>query len=316
MSINPSKSTSSDLQSATILHGKWFARQFERGIASQVEKVVAANGRAPGLGVILVGDDKASKVYVGMKEKTAKRCGFITKEKRLDASSTQQQVIDAVKSFNTDNEIDGILVQLPLPDHIDENIVVEAISPQKDADGLHPFNQGLLLAGKGVLRPCTPTGAMKLIDLAFSGFDGNIESELDVALVPTADLSGKNAIVIGRSILVGKPVAFLLLEQNATVTVAHSRTSDLPKLVSDADIVVAAVGREEMVKGEWIKPGAIVIDVGINRTSSGSLVGDVAFDEASHRSSAITPVPKGVGPMTVIMLMQNTLKAYEARESV
>ncbi len=296
--------------STKILNGRWLSKQFERSIASQVEKHVADGKRPPGLGVILVGDNPASLAYVGRKEKVAKRCGFVTKEERLSDTATPKELISVIDSYNNDPEIDGILLQLPLPNHLDSDEMLNRISPKKDADGLHPYNQGLLMCGGGELRPCTPSGLMYLIDLAYS--DAQAEGEVDVLKdLPPADLSGKTAVVIGRSILVGKAAAFLLLERNATVTIAHSRTQKIEEVTKGADIVVAAVGRPEMVKGEWIKNGAVVIDVGINRTEEGKLVGDVEFASASEQASAITPVPGGVGPMTVIMLMKNTLKAYE-----
>lgn len=298
-----------------ILDGKWLSLQIERSIANSVSCALESGAqRAPGLGVILVGDNPASLAYVGRKEKVAKRCGFVTKEQRLSHDASPEQLLEAIDSFNTDEEIDGILLQLPLPGTLDADLMLDKISPGKDADGLHPLNQGLLMRGGGVLRPCTPSGLMRLIDLAYASVEAG--SELDESteltkLIPERDLSGKRAVVIGRSILVGKAAALLLLERNATVTIAHSRTADLKGVVREADIVVAAVGREGFVTGDMVREGAIVIDVGINRNAAGKLVGDVAYEEVAAKASAITPVPGGVGPMTVIMLMHNTLRAYE-----
>jgi len=309
-----------------ILDGKWLSLQFERSIANAVRCAVntpspsgtdaesAQVRRPPGLGVILVGDNPASLAYVGRKEKVAKRCGFVTKEIRLSEKVSSQELREVIDSFNEDREIDGILLQLPLPHHLDSNVMLDRIHPSKDADGLHPLNQGLLMRGDGLLRPCTPSGLMRLIDLAFAPVEPGTELDDSVDIfthIPEKDLSGKRAVVIGRSILVGKAAALLLLERNATVTVAHSKTADLSQVVQEADIIVAAVGREGFVTADMVREGAIVIDVGINRNSSGKLVGDVAYEEVASKASAITPVPGGVGPMTVIMLMLNTLKAYQ-----
>lgn len=300
-----------------ILDGKWLSLQIERSIANSVSCALQSGARrSPGLGVILVGDNPASLAYVGRKEQVAKRCGFVTKEQRLSHDASPEQLLAVINSFNADEEIDGILLQLPLPGTLDADLMLDHISPEKDADGLHPLNQGLLMRGGGVLRPCTPSGLMRLIDLAYASVEAG--SELDDAieltkLIPESDLSGKRAVVIGRSILVGKAAALLLLERNATVTIAHSRTDNLKDVVREADIVVAAVGREGFVTGDMVREGAIVIDVGINRNAAGKLVGDVAHEEVALKARAITPVPGGVGPMTVIMLMHNTLRAYEQR---
>jgi len=286
---------------ATIIDGKAYAAALRGRIASGVSAYVKATGRTPGLAVILVGDDPASAVYVRNKGKQTIEVGMTSFEHRLPANTAQIELIALVQKLNADPAIDGILVQLPLPKHINELAVVSAIDPDKDVDGLHVVNAGRLASGLPGLVSCTPLGCMMLISDVLGD-----------------TLSGKNAVVIGRSILVGKPVAQLLLAANCTVTMAHSRTVDLPNVVRQADIVVAAVGRPEMVKADWIKPGACVIDVGINRVPSitegkTKLVGDVAFDEVSAVAGAITPVPGGVGPMTIACLLHNTLQAAQMR---
>ncbi len=295
-----------------ILDGKWLAAQEQKFLRQRLESQRGTK-RAPGLGVILVGDNPASQSYVASKEKMARACGFITKEARLASSADHAQVQAAIEQFNRDPEIDGILLQLPLPAHLDSHSLLDCILPRKDADGLHPHNQGLLLRGRATRIPCTPLGVLKLLDLAFSKEPVEIGSDLRHEL-PAADFAGLRAVVIGRSILVGQPLSLLLLQRNATVLMAHSKSPQLPELVAEADIVVAAVGRPELVKKDWIQQGAVVIDVGINRVASSSgskLVGDVAYAEVFDRCRAITPVPGGVGPMTVSMLLYNTLKSYE-----
>lgn len=291
------------------LDGKWLSQRFQEEIKVVVAREKGQQGRAPGLGVILVGDNPASHAYVANKERIAKACGFKTSEVRLPATCSRASLLEAIHAFNADTSIDGILLQLPLPPGLNQDEFLDAIDPKKDADGLHPVNQGLLVRGGGVLRPCTPLGIMHLIDLAFSEVDIGDPSFLPSQLSRT-NLSGKRAVVIGRSILVGKPVGLLLLERNATVTYSHSKTADIASVVREADIVVAAVGLPRFVQGNWVKPGAVVIDVGINRVASGGLVGDVDFDAVEPIASAITPVPGGVGPMTVAMLMHNTLQSY------
>ncbi len=302
--------------SAKILDGKWLASIYEQDIHRQCQTLSEKFGSAPGLAVILVGDNPASKAYVGRKGKVAARCGIQTFDTRLAASASKEEILEHIVAFNKNPEVDGILLQLPLPGELssESDDLIAAIAPEKDVDGLHPFNQGLLLQGKGVLRSCTPLGVMKMIDLALSDVKSGDDIE-STDQIPVADLSGKKAVVIGRSVLVGKPVSFLLLERNATVTIAHSRTKDLSAVVREADIVVAAVGKEHLVKSDWVHSNAIVIDVGINRTEQGTLTGDVAFDEVAQACSAITPVPGGVGQMTVAMLMHNTLLSYMARMS-
>ena len=296
-----------------ILNGRWLASQYHQLIKDEANGLRPLAGRAPGLGVIIVGKDPASKIYVKNKEKTAReKCGFHAVDIELPSDSSEREIIEAIDSLNKDDSIDGILLQLPLPKGRDEKLCLDSIDPRKDADGLHPLNQGLLFRGEGTLRPCTPMGCMKLIDLAYSEIDPATKPELknDLAKV---DLSGKKAVVIGRSLLVGKPVAQLLLERNATVTTAHSRTQNIEKLCSEADILIAAVGVPKMVKADWVKEGAVVIDVGINRTEEGSLVGDVDFEAVKGKCMAITPVPRGVGPMTITFLMMNTLNAFRRK---
>ncbi len=284
-----------------VLNGKELAAKIAKDIAGVVEGFRIAGKRAPGLGVILVGDNPASHTYVANKEKYARSVGFETFNTKLPADASEAQVLKAVDDFNRNARVDGILVQLPLPSHIDSNKILNNIDPAKDADGLHPLNQGLMLQGQGQLRPCTPLGSMRL---------------LEEALPERKDLSGLKAVVIGRSILVGKPLAMLLLEKNATVTLAHSKSPDLPAICREADILVAAVGKPLFVKKEWVKQGAVVIDVGINRLDTGKLAGDVDYEDVAPRCAAITPVPGGVGPMTICMLIMNTLNAYKTNEKL
>jgi methylenetetrahydrofolate dehydrogenase (NADP+)/methenyltetrahydrofolate cyclohydrolase len=289
------------LSEAAIIDGKAFAAGLRARIAGAVPAFTSATGRAPGLAVVLVGDDAASAVYVASKGKATVAAGMASFEHRLPADTMQADLIALVHRLNADDSVDGILVQLPLPKHLDEQAVVDAIDPDKDVDGLTPISTGRLALGLPGLVPCTPLGSLMLLKDHIG------------------DLSGKDAIVIGRSILVGKPMAQLLLSENCTVTIAHSRTRDLKARVQQADIVVAAVGRAEMVKGDWLKPGAVVIDVGINRLdpvageAKGRLVGDVDYASARDLASAITPVPGGVGPMTIACLLRNTLVAAHRR---
>jgi len=275
---------------STILDGKAVARTVREEAARKV-KALRARGVVPGLATVLVGDDAASRVYVGTKERACAEIGIRSVGQRLPADTRTADLVALVAELNTRTDVHGILVQLPLPQGIDTAAVIQTIAPAKDVDGLTTTSQGRLLAGLPGLRPCTPLGIMRLI-----------------AETP-CDLRGAHAVVVGRSLLVGKPVALLLLEQHATVTVCHSRTRNLAAMVRDADVVVAAVGRPAMILGEWIKEGAIVIDVGINRMANGGLVGDVDFAGARERASWITPVPGGVGPMTVAMLLANTVAA-------
>ncbi|MBD3848064.1 bifunctional methylenetetrahydrofolate dehydrogenase/methenyltetrahydrofolate cyclohydrolase FolD [Bosea sp. SSUT16] len=282
-------------QQARIIDGKAVAAELRAGIAREVAALKAERGLVPGLHVVLVGEDPASKVYVASKEKLAVEVGMNSVAHRLPADTTEAQLLAKLAELNADDSVDGILVQLPLPKHIDTGRIIDAIDPAKDVDGLHPINAGLLAGGKNGLVPCTPLGSMLLLKQALPS------------------LSGLEAVVIGRSELVGRPVAQLLLQADCTVTIAHSRTRDLPAVVKRADIVIAAVGRPRMVKGDWIKPGATVIDVGINRLPDGKLTGDVDFAEAVEVAGAITPVPGGVGPMTIACLLKNTLTAFHAR---
>lgn len=277
--------------SARIIDGKAVAAELRATVAARV----AAAGFAPGLTVILVGDDPASSVYVRTKDRAAREAGINPRTILLAGDTSQAELLDFIYAINADDSVDGILVQLPLPPGIDTRAVLEAIDPAKDVDGFHPVNVGHLTNGRPALVPCTPAGVMKLLRAA------------DVAL------SGARALVLGRSTIVGRPMAALLLAADATVTIAHSRTPDLPAECRRADILVAAVGKAKMVQGDWIKPGATVIDVGINRLADGTLAGDVDYDACAAVASAITPVPGGVGPMTVACLLENTLNAAMAR---
>ncbi len=290
----------SSAEGALRIDGRAVAEEVTQTVKRETERLKVATGAVPGLAVVLVGDDPASAIYVAGKGKKAAELGFHSVQKTLPAATSQAELMAVVAELNADPAIHGILVQLPLPGHLDKTPVIEAIRPEKDVDGLHPVNAGRLAGGDArAVVPCTPAGCMILLKRAIPG-----------------DLGGRTAVVIGRSNLVGKPVAQLLLAENCTVTIAHSRTRDLAATVRAADIVVAAVGRPELVRGSWIKPGAVVIDVGMNRIPAPErgagktrLVGDVAYAEAAAVAAAITPVPGGVGPMTIAMLMANTLTA-------
>jgi methylenetetrahydrofolate dehydrogenase (NADP+) / methenyltetrahydrofolate cyclohydrolase len=289
---------------AMMIDGKAHAARLRARIVEGVAAYSLAAGRVPGLAVVLVGEDPASAVYVRNKARQTLEVGMASFEHKLPAETAQADLIALVEALNADPRVDGILVQLPLPKHLDELAVVSAIDPDKDVDGLHVVSAGRLASGLPGLVSCTPLGCMMLIRDTLGD-----------------DLSGRDAVVIGRSILVGKPVAQLLLAANCTVTMAHSRTQNLPEVVRRADIVVAAVGRAEMVKADWIKPGACVIDVGINRVASDTpgkthLVGDVAFAEVAQVAGSITPVPGGVGPMTIACLLHNTLQAARMRSGL
>lgn len=278
---------------AKIIDGKQVSASIREELGRKVAELKAEHGLTPGIGVILVGEDPASQSYVKSKEKTANELGFYSKTLRVPASTSEAEVLRMVANFNQDPKIHGILVQLPLPSHINENSVIYAIDPKKDVDGFHPMNIGKLHMGEECFVPCTPAGIMELLERT------------------GVDLKGKNATVVGRSNLVGKPVAMLLLGKHATVTICHSRTKDLAAECRRADVLVVAAGKAHMVTADMIKPGAVVIDVGVNRLESGKLVGDVDFDNAVNVASAITPVPGGVGPMTISMLMKNTVLAAE-----
>jgi len=283
---------------AEKIDGRAVARALDEKTKAQVDDMVAAGMRRPGLTVILVGDDGASEVYVRRKIKACEKVGIISNEHRLPADTSQEDLLALIDKLNKDPEVHGILCQVPLPKHIDTRLVLRSISPEKDVDGFHPVNVGRLSTGTGGIVPCTPLGVMILL-----------ESVID-------DFVGKDAVVIGKSNIVGKPVANLLLDAECTVSVTHIYTKNLPELARKADIIVAAAGAPELVKGDWVKPGAVIIDVGITRimdeeTGKESLVGDVAFDECQH-AKAITPVPGGVGPMTIACLLANTVQAAKA----
>jgi len=277
-----------------IIDGKAIAAEMREEIAAETAQL-KQRGVTPGLAVILVGEDPASRVYVSMKEKACEKTGIFSDEHKLPAETSEEQLLALVDEMNGEEKIDGILVQLPLPDHIDENKVLEAISPKKDVDGFHPYNVGRLVTGNPLFQPCTPFGIMKMLE--HTG----------------VDLAGKEVVVVGRSNIVGKPVALMCLARHATVTVCHSRTLGLAEHVLKADVVVAAVGVPEMIKGGWIKDGAVVIDVGVNRVGEKKLIGDVEFAAAKEKASAITPVPGGVGPMTITMLLYNTVQSARRR---
>ncbi len=282
---------------ATILDGKKLSETIKQEIAVEVKKLTDSSLLPPGLAVIIVGNNPASKVYVSSKKKACAATGIYSLEVALDENITQEKLIEEINKLNNDEKINGILLQLPLPKHLDEHKALEAISPDKDVDGFHPINVGKLYIGLDTFVPCTPKGIIEIL------------KRYEVPI------SGKNAVVIGRSNIVGKPIAALLMKENATVTIAHSKTQNLEKLVKSADIVVAAIGKPNYVKGDWIKEGAVVVDVGINSIDDPSspkgykLVGDVDYEEAEKKASFITPVPGGVGPMTIAMLLSNTLKA-------
>lgn len=281
---------------AAVIDGKLIARDLRVEIAREVG-ALKATGVKPGLAVILVGDDPASHVYVSNKVKACEEVGIESYEHRMPADATQADIRHVIRNLNVNPDVHGILLQLPLPAHLDSDMLIQSIAPEKDVDGLTFVNAGKLVAGdESGMVPCTPQGSLRLIHSV------------------RKDLTGLNAVVIGRSLLFGKPMAQLLIAENCTVTTAHSKTKDLPALCRTADILVAAVGRAKMVKGDWVKPGAIVIDVGINRMDDGKLCGDVDYAEASNAAEAITPVPGGVGPMTIACLMQNTLKAAKANK--
>lgn len=283
---------------AAIIDGKAFAAGLRERVGAAVTALNTAHGKVPGLAVVLVGEDPASEVYVRNKGKQTAECGMRSIEHKLSAETDQDTLLKLIADLNADDGVDGILVQLPLPDHVDPQAVLDAIDPAKDVDGFHVINAGKLATGGDALVPCTPMGCLLML-----------KDQL-------GDLSGKNAVVVGRSNIVGKPMAALLTRESCTVTIAHSRTKDLPGVCRGADILIAAVGRPEMIKGDWIGEGAVVIDVGINRIPAPErgegkmrLVGDVAFAEAKAVAGAITPVPGGVGPMTIAVLLRNTVEA-------
>lgn len=276
---------------AKILDGKAVSQRVKDDLKKETEKFVKDNGFAPGLAVVIVGNDPASRVYVNSKKRACEEIGYYSEEHALCESTTEDELLNLVENLNNDDKIHGILVQLPLPKHINEETIINAINPKKDVDAFHPVNVGKIMIGNFDFLPCTPAGVMELIK----------ESGIS--------LEGKNCVVIGRSNIVGKPQAMLLLHKNATVTICHSKTKNLKEIAQTADVLVVAVGRAQMITGDYIKEGAVVIDVGMNRLENKKLVGDVDFESASKKASYITPVPGGVGPMTIAMLMKNTLTA-------
>ncbi|MFB3897242.1 MAG: bifunctional methylenetetrahydrofolate dehydrogenase/methenyltetrahydrofolate cyclohydrolase FolD [bacterium] len=276
--------------SVQIIDGKTIAKEIRQQVKDQVTQLVTAGKTPPGLAVVIAGNDPASRIYVNSKKKACAEAGIYSEEHAFPETVTESEIIATIHRLNQDQKINGILVQLPLPDQINERNVIESISPKKDVDGLHPSSVGNLLIGTPTFVPCTPEGIMVLLQRT------------------GVDLKGKRAVVIGRSMLVGKPVAVLLLAQHATVTICHSRTKDLPAIAKEADILVVAIGKPEFIHGDAVKPGAVVIDVGMNRLDD-KLIGDVEFESASQVAGYITPVPGGVGPMTIAMLLQNTLQA-------
>lgn len=281
---------------AQIIDGKKTAADIRGEIKEAALKLKQEKNIVPGLAVVLVGDDPASAVYVRGKKNACAEVGFLSREYTYPAAVAEREILSLIGQLNVDPEIHGILVQLPLPKHIGTDAIIDAISPSKDVDGFHPYNVGRLVAGNPVHLPCTPAGVVELLDRY------------------GAKIEGKEAVIVGRSNIVGKPLAFMLLARHATVTLCHTRTRDLREVTRRAEILVAAVGKAEMIRGDMVREGAVVIDVGVNRPDGGKLVGDVAFAEAEPKASLITPVPGGVGPMTIAMLMKNTLKAAQASE--
>ena len=276
---------------AVIINGRAVAKDVQKQIKDEVEGLERRWGLVPGLAVVLVGEDPASQLYVRNKEKACKEVGIKSFEHLLPATVSERELLGLVQQLNKDKSVHGILVQLPLPAHIRAEKILESISPNKDIDGFHPVNQGMLVLGADGFKPCTPMGIMKLLESV------------------NCDPKGKNAVVVGRSNIVGKPVALMLLAKHATVTICHSRTATLRDEVGRGEILVVAIGKPGIVRGEWVKAGAVVIDVGMNRLPNGKLSGDIEYETAAQRASAITPVPGGVGPMTICMLLYNTLRA-------
>lgn len=280
---------------AKIIDGKAIAAEFRREVREASDRLAAQGKRRPGLAVVLVGDDPASHIYVRNKRMACEECGFVSVSHDLPHSATQTELLSLIERLNDDDAIDGILVQVPLPDHIDERVIIEAISPEKDVDGFHPFNVGRLALRNPLMRPCTPYGVIRMLE--YLGLPAK----------------GQHAVVVGASNLVGRPMALELMLAGATVTICHRFTTDLRAHVAEAELLVVAVGKPGLIPGDWIRRGAVVVDVGINRLPDGKLCGDVQFDSARERASWITPVPGGVGPMTVAMLMKNTLEAAQRR---
>lgn len=277
--------------SAQLIDGKGLALEIRQGIAQDIEALVGQTGVRPGLAVVLVGDDPASAVYVRNKKKACDTAGLYVDDHALPATASQEELLKLIDQLNADPKIHGILVQLPLPSQIDSQTVLNAVSPDKDADGFHPYSIGRLVTGDPCFVPCTPKGVIRMIESTGQ------------------TIEGKRAVVLGRSNIVGKPVAMLLMHRHATVTICHSRTKDLPGMCREADILVAAIGKAQFVKADMVKPGAVVIDVGINRLDDGRLVGDVDFEPVKEKAGWLSPVPGGVGPMTIAMLLANTVEA-------
>lgn len=282
---------------AQLISGKEVSAKVKAEVRGETEKL-AAKGIKPGLAVVIVGNDPASRVYVNSKKKACEEVGFNSFEYALPEETTQEELLELVEKLNNDSRVDGILCQLPLPEQIDENAVINAIKPEKDVDAFHPFNVGKIMIGDFAFLPCTPAGVMELINST------------------GVDVSGKSCVVIGRSNIVGKPMSMLLLHRNGTVTVCHSKTKNLAEICQNADILVAAVGRANFVTDDMVKNGAVVIDVGMNRLENGKLCGDVDFENVEKKASYITPVPGGVGPMTIAMLMKNTLTAAKMHNGI
>ncbi len=280
--------------SAKIIDGKKISEELRLSISEAVKNRKEGT-RAPGLAVIIVGDNPASRIYVNNKKKACEACGFYSVEYALDENTEEKELLELIEKLNNDDNIDGILCQLPLPKQIDESKVIDAICPEKDVDGFSPVNTGNLLSGKPCFAPCTPAGVVEM--LKYEGID----------------IAGKHCVIVGRSNIVGKPAALLMLQENATVTVCHSRTKNLAEEVSRADIVIAAIGKANFITADMIKEGAVVVDVGINRLENGKVTGDVDFEAVKEKASFITPVPGGVGPMTITMLMKNTLESYNRK---
>ncbi len=281
------------MEDSKLIDGKQISKQIKADLKKKVENFENKYNKKPGLAVVLIGDNEASHIYVNMKEKACAKTGLHSVKHQLSSDVSQKKVLALISELNSDDSIHGILVQLPLPSQLDSAKIIEAISPSKDVDGFHPISTGKLWTGQNTLVPCTPSGILKLIESTGQ------------------KIEGKNAVIVGRSNIVGKPVASLLLKNHATVTICHSRTKDLPQVVGSADILVAAIGKAEFVKADWVKKGSTVIDVGVNRLEDGKLVGDVEFEGAKKRAAFITPVPGGVGPMTIALLLSNTVEAAE-----
>lgn len=283
---------------AKLINGKEVSAAVKLRVKNETEKIISENGVTPGLAVIIVGDDPASRVYVNSKKKACAEVGFKSFEYAMPKETTQEELLELVNKLNNDPEVNGILCQLPLPKHINENAVINGIKVEKDVDAFHPFNVGKIMIGEFAFLPCTPAGVMELIDSTGT------------------EISGKNCVVIGRSNIVGKPMAMLLLHRSGTVTICHSKTQNLTEICKNADILVAAVGKANFVTADMVKDGAVVIDVGMNRLENGKLCGDVDFENVEKKASFITPVPGGVGPMTIAMLMQNTLTAAKLQNNI